>query len=172
MNARSQTTWLVRALQGIQEGGDVQWDFGSFVYINWGSRANEFWRWRGGRRMNQWDWYCGNISLIASIFFLSWLEPCSIKNSNSNSAKNLGFGKDAVHWGHSCIGNSGAVLRRSFTAAIPAVIMPTQHPLKLSTRIAFVLYYFPSDAHLFLLVYLSFNFQNCCTKEDNGDDGS
>jgi len=69
--------------------------------------------------------------------------------------------------GHSCIGNSGAVFRRSFTAAIP-----TQRPLKLSTRIAFVLCYFPSDAHLFLLVYLSFNFQNCCTKEDNGDDGS
>jgi hypothetical protein len=36
--------------------------------------------------------------------------------------------------GHSCIGNSGAVLRRSFTAAIPAVITPTQRPLKLSAK--------------------------------------
>jgi len=28
--------------------------------------------------------------------------------------------------GHSCIGNSGAVLQRSFTGAIPAIITPTQ----------------------------------------------
>ena len=74
--------------------------------------------------------------------------------------------------GHSCIGNSGAVLRRSFTGAIPTVITPTQESNLAPGSHSSPLLFPEQCAHLFLLVYLTFNFQNYCTNEDNGDDGS
>ena len=67
----------------------------------------------------------------------------------------LGFPDNQKIGGHSCIGNSGAVLRRSFTAAIPAVITPGSHSSLIVSR---------AMRTSLLLVY----FQNYCTKEDNG----
>ena len=74
------------------------------------------------------------VTLILSITscHISWCWS----GINQRTLTQNGFNQCCSNRGHSCIGNSGAVLRRSFTAAIPAVITPTQRPLKLSTRIA------------------------------------